>query len=71
MPKVDSGNIQSHRGLCVAKPFLSSDGSIENHEPLGNFPWCTIGKCIAMPLPEKNVCCRSRPCITTADSLET
>ena len=62
----------SHTGeLCLAKAPLSSDGSSENPEPLGNLPWCTCGKCRAMPLPEENVCSRSRPCITTADSFET
>ena len=58
-------------GLSLAKAVLSDDGSGENPEPPGNLPWCICRKCRAMPLPEENVCCRSRPCITTADSFET
>ena len=70
MPEVDSGS--SHTGgLYLAKALLSSDGFSENPEPLGNLPWCTCRKCRAMPLPEENVCYRSRPCITTTDSFET
>ena len=44
-------------GVCLAKVLLSSDGSIENHEPLGNLLWCICGKCRAMPLPRENVRC--------------
>ena len=58
-------------GISLAKALLSNDGSSENPESPGNLPWCTCGKCRAMPIPEENVCCRSRPCITTTESFET
>ena len=58
-------------GICSAKVLLSGDGSGEIPEPPGNLPWCICRKCRVMSLPEENVCCRSRPCITTTDSFET
>lgn len=43
-------------------------------EPPGNNntpPWCKCGRCRAMPTPAENVCCKSRPCITTTDMFDT
>jgi len=33
--------------------------------------WCRCGKCRLMPTPRENVCCRQRPCITTAEVFNT
>lgn len=62
-------------GLHLAKALVEggpshpgpSDPSGENN----NLPWCLCGRCQPMPTPQENLCCKSRPFITTTEMFET
>ena len=59
--------------LCsIWRSSLSQSGGPS--EPSGgsnNLPWCLCGRCRVMPTPQENLCCKSRPCITTKEMSET
>lgn len=60
-------------GISLAKALIegaSNGGEGPSEPPAGNsntLPWCKCGRCRPMPTPAENVCCKNRPCITTAD----
>ena len=35
-----------------------------------NLPWCICSKCRPMPMPNENVCCRHRHCISDTELFE-
>ena len=63
----------SKGGVQLAKALIGGDPNNPQSPPPpsnNDLPWCKCGKCLPMPLPVENLCCRQRPCVTTSDSFE-